>query len=325
MENTDVFEEEELDSTSIDPETGFAISQRGSMTRAQAAGDGFGYPWGIWASYSNTDVSNNFAATSFDADTDTVTFGVDFSPWDNTLAGVAIGYSDTSLDSFFNAGRRDSDGFSIVPYFGWIIDDVGIDVDLSADVALGFTRMDITQFRTLGAARVTSETDQDTVFISTNINASKDVGGVRLGGRMGLLYGQSTTNGFTESNGTVTNKSCFLDTAVSTTNGFTESNGTVVADNRVTTGLLTLEANMAYFWGNFEPFASVTYEIDVSRDDVIVVGAVQPANDTNDVLVSAGLNWYSDNDIVAGIRYEKSLDRTQFEADTISIQIRADF
>ena len=54
-------------------------------------------------------------------------------------------------------------------------------------------------------------------------------------------------------------------------------------------GLLGLEANASYLWGDFEPFARITYEIDLSHDNVLTPGA---ANDTNDILVGLGVNWY---------------------------------
>lgn len=87
-------------------------------------------------------------------------------------------------------------------------------------------------------------------------------------------------------------------------------------------GLLGLEANASYLWGDFEPFARITYEIDLSHDNVLTPGA---ANDTNDILVGLGVNWYLNDGVSAGVSYERSLDRDDFEADSITIQLRADF
>ena len=139
------------------------------------------------------------------------------------------------------------------------------------------------------------------MFFSTNFHATKDFGDVLLGARAGLFYGSSTID------------------------GFTESNGNLIAEDQVTQGNIQLEGNFSYFWGNFEPFAHVIYEIDVSKEDVTVFPAPQPANDTNDILIGLGVNWYSDQGFTAGVAYEKSLDRDEFEYDAITIHIRADF
>ena len=55
-------------------------------------------------------------------------------PWDGFLAGVAFGYEATEVDSFFNAGGQDVDGFSVIPYLGVFLSEaVDVDFDLSAD------------------------------------------------------------------------------------------------------------------------------------------------------------------------------------------------
>ena len=284
-----------------DPDTGLAYRIDGSSVRVQSAGDGFSYPWGVWAAYGRSSQRNDLPTTAFDADTNAVFFGADFSPFDDMIAGVAIGYSDTNTETAFNRGEVDTDGFTIAPYLGFLMDVDGIPLDLSADAAVGFSNLAIDQFRTAAGARITSDTDQDIVFFATNFHATKDFGDVLLGARAGLFFGSSTTD------------------------GFTESNGTVIAEDQVTQGNIQLEGNFSYYWGNFEPFASVIYEIDVSKEDVTVFPAPQPANDTNDILIGLGVNWYSDSGWTAGFGWEKSLDRDEFEYDSFSIRIRADF
>jgi len=91
-------------------------------------------------SYQHTDFSDDFTATAFDADPDTVLAGADFSPWENTVAGVAFGYDSTDTDTAFNGGSADLDSFSVVPYFAMSISEqVGVDYDLSFDVKAGFS------------------------------------------------------------------------------------------------------------------------------------------------------------------------------------------
>ncbi|MDZ7737050.1 MAG: autotransporter outer membrane beta-barrel domain-containing protein [Gammaproteobacteria bacterium] len=89
------------------------------------------------------------------------------SPWEAALFGIAIGYEHTDIDTGFNRGNVESDGFTIAPYAGFLLDDL-----LSVDATLGYTRIDVDQFRTdpASGARITSGTISDRWFASANMN-----------------------------------------------------------------------------------------------------------------------------------------------------------
>lgn len=225
----------------------------GLRVQSQSAGDGFDYPWGLWATYSHTDSEDDFATTAYDSDSDSFMAGMDFQPWDNILTGVAIGYDTTEIQTNFNTGEEDLDSFTVVPYFAiHLTDYVGTGFDLSADGAIGFSFVDIDQFRTAGGARVTSSTDADRYFFSGNVNAGQYFGDFYLSGNTGILVSRENTE------------------------GFTESDGTVNADRRSDFGQISIGGRAAYQWGAFEPFASVTYNYEFNRQDVTVATGPQP-------------------------------------------------
>ena len=170
-----------------------------------AAGEGFLYPVGMWASYQTSRFSDAFAATSSDSDTDTVFAGIDFSPWEGSLFGVALGYENTATDTQFNGGQQDLSGFSVIPYLGIAIDDyTDLDVDISTDLAFGFSKLDLTQFRTDPGtgARVTSETDSFRAFVSWNVSAARAYDNWYFATCAGLLVAKDTQSAFTESDAT---------------------------------------------------------------------------------------------------------------------------
>jgi len=292
--------------TTLGQTNGFEVTPgAGGLTiSGQSAGEDFGYPWGVWASYQHTDFSDDFAGTAFDADTDIVFAGLDFSPWENMVAGVALGYENTDTDTTFNRGGQDIDGFSIVPYFGALIsDDVGVDFDLSVDFSLGYTNIDIDQFRTIPGTttRVTSSTDSDRLFFSGNLNANQSFGNLYVGGNLGFLIARDELD------------------------GFTESDGTVVPDRSSQLGRWSIGANAAYAWDAFEPFVNAIYEVDYESEKLRTAVGPQPANDVNDVVLGAGLRWFSRNGVTASFEWNSVLDRTDFDSDTYTFQIRADF
>lgn len=277
------------------PVAGGFMLQHGDA--GMAAGDDFSYPWGAWASYSHSEYEDDFVSTAFDADRDNVTVGFDFSPWDNLVAGVSLGYENNDIDTTFNGGNMDSDMFTVAPYIGGLLNDT-----FSVDFSIGYSNIDIDQFRTLAGTRVISSVDAERWYVAGNLNASKAYGNWYLSGRAGLLYANEEQD------------------------VFVESDGTVNPDRSFELGQLRVGGDVAYSWGSFEPFVSAVYEFDYSRDDIVVAAGIpQPANDDDDVLVGAGLRWYGDSGIGASFEWSSVLGREDFDDNTFNFFVRAEF
>lgn len=263
-------------------------------------------PWGLWASYQRSDFEDDFAATAFDADRDAVFVGADVSPWDHFVIGVAIGYASSDIDTAFNAGNQDIDEFTVVPYLGALVSDkLGVPFDLGVDFSIGYSTIDIEQFRTAAGTRVTSELDADRWFVSGNVNASKAYGPWYLTGRGGLLWARDDND------------------------GFTESDGTVVGDRKFTLGQARIGAEVAYtwnaMWGSLEPFLNATYQHDFQREDLVVATGRQPANDNDDVDLGAGLRVFGRERLSGTFEYHTVLGREDFDSDSFSLLLRAQF
>ncbi len=123
--------------------------------------------YGAWTSYSYSDFENDFSRTRYDGDRHTVMAGVDISPWERTLFGVAIGWEDSNYDTDFNLGEQDTDGFTIFPYFGGLLTDTW-----SVDFGIGYSNLDTDQFRTDPTTNtiITSSPDTDRWFGMLNLN-----------------------------------------------------------------------------------------------------------------------------------------------------------
>lgn len=273
----------------------------------QAAGDSFGdFPFGVWASYQHNDSEDDFAGTAFDSDQDSLFVGVDFTPWDNFVAGVALGFGNSDVDTTFNGGNQDIDEFSVIPYLGAnLSDNVGVDFDLGFDLAIGYTNLDVDQFRTSGAARVTSSTEADRFFVIGNVNAGKAFGNLYVNGTAGLIVARDDYD------------------------AFRESDGSLVGERRFDLGQVRFGGDASYYFdtgvGGVEPFVGAIYEYDYQHEDITVAGATQPANDVNDVLFNTGLRWYANETFSASFEYSSVLSREDFDSDSYSFQIRGEF
>ena len=107
--------------------------------------------------------------------------------------------------------------------------------------------------------------------------------------------------------------------------GFTESNGTVVPKQVSDLGQFRLGVDGTYLLGSFEPFMSITYEIDFNREDLRLATGTQPANDDDGAVVGAGIRWFSDSGVTATAQWDTVAGREDFDSNTYSLQIRADW
>lgn len=277
----------------------------GMRMQGNAAGDGFGYPWGLWGSYQHSEYDDDFVATRYDAEADSVLFGADFSPWDNFVAGVAFGYESTDIETTFNAGEQEIDTFSVIPYFGgYLSDNLGVDVDVTVDFAIGYARVDIDQFRTSAAdgSRVTSSTDANRFFMSGNLSVGEQFGNLYASGRTGILYARDNVDGYTESG----------------------TGALTVADDDVGLGRFSIGGDLAYSWDAFEPFANAVWQYDFEHEEIVTATVAQPANDPNDVRLGLGVRFIQDT-WSGSFEWNTTADREDFDENTFSFLFRAEF
>ncbi len=263
----------------------------------RAAGDGLS-AIGVWGSYSHSGFDNDFAATAFDGSRDTGMFGADFSPWEGTVLGIAVGYEDSRTDTRFNQGRVDSSGYTLSPYFGAVLSDTW-----SVDLSMGYSDINTDQQRRDPAtgARISSSFDSTRWFWSGNLNGTRYFGNWVLGGNLGWLFARDDQD------------------------PYTESNGSAVSARTVRLGQWHVGGNLAYGWGDFEPYTRLTYERDYSMELLQVASGPQPANDRDDLLLGAGIRYYNDNGITGSFEWNKRLLRDQVGEDTYTLSVRMDF
>ena len=249
---------------------------------------------GLWGSYAYSDFDNDFSRTKYDGDRNMFFVGADFTPRDNMVLGLAIGYEDTSIDTDFNLGQLDADGWTIAPYFGMILNDTW-----SLDINAGWSDIDTDQDRSSGT--ITSDYNTDRWFVSANVSGYTQVNNWSLSGRTGLMNAESEDDSFTESNGTVVNSRATLLTQFS------------------------LGGEAAYPMGDFEPYVTATYNYDLHATETVLTAGVQPSNDDDDVLLGLGFRYFKDDNLSMSAQYDTRQGRSDFDEDTFSFNVRWDF
>jgi len=266
------------------------------------AGDS-NYLYGAWASYSYTDYENDFASTAFDGSRHGGLIGLDVSPWEGVLLGVAVGYEDSDIDTDFNLGKQETDGFTVAPYLGALINDTW-----SVSASFGYSSLDTDQYRTLPGTttRVTSSPDSDRWFAMFNLNGLTTYDNWIIGGQIGVLWAKNELDAYVETNSAT---------------GAT----TLVADFDAKLTQFNIGADVAYSYGEFEPFARVMYENDLSQTEVGVIGGPQPSFDDDDVMLGFGLRYFGANNLTGNLEFNTRLDRDDYDEYDISATIRYDW
>lgn len=248
----------------------------------------------VWVGPSYTNSEDDFAATAYESDLLNISFGLDYKVTDAITVGAFAGYVLDNVDSSFNNGESETNGWNVGPYVSIALDDI-FSVDLNGGVVIN----DIDNTRTTpGGAVVTGSQDSDGWFVGGNLNANYWWDKIGLGGRIGFVTSGTDNDAYTESNGTRI--------------AGTESNLT-----QFQAGL-----QVSYFvedtfgpGSGLVPYIKVDYNNDVERDDIATAaGTPQPANDDDGFVLGAGVNLFMDGPFSGGINATYNVGREDYNA-----------
>ena len=271
----------------------FAI---GDIGTGMSAGGGDGR-LGIWISGGWSSIEDDLVSTAYDGNLYSALFGADYQMNDRFLAGIALGYESSDIDTTFNTGHSESDGFTIAPYAGYVLNRY-----FTVDVSGGYTFVNYDPRRTASGSSVTGSTDSNRWFIASNVNAYYAIDRITLGGKMGYSYTRENMD------------------------GFTESNSTTYTDRDFTIGQFRLGGTVGYQLGKVEPFLLTTYVYDVQMTKVAVgAGQASPKNDRSGFDVGGGINFMLSDRVIGGFEGSTYVGRENFDSTTLSGNLRIKF
>jgi len=282
-----------------------------SLLSGIAAGDGFNN-WGLWGSFSYSNFSADIPIASlvqpiasYDADQNNFFMGADTLIKERIVLGLTIGYENTDIDTAYNGGNSDTDGYTIAPYAAYLINDV-----LSVDVVGGYTSLntDTDRIDTQTGGTIIGEFDADRWFVATNINANISRGQWLFGGRIGYLYTEEDQDAYIETGG---------------------PDFRSVDDRHIDLSQASFSLDAAYMLNQFEPYTRIVYVNDFGRDNGTdagglpgSVGATQP-DDDDEFQFGLGFRYFGEI-ISATFEWSHVLDRDTFDGDTVMFTLRAD-
>jgi len=254
---------------------------------------------GVWTNVAYSNIEDDLSSTAYDGNVFSVLVGADYRVSDRFLVGLAIGYENMDLDTTFNRGSIEADGFTIAPYAGYVINRY-----FTVDVSGGYTDLDSDMSRTspISGSVITGQLDSSRWFVGGNLNAHYQVNRISLLGRAGLLY------------------------ATETQDAFTESDTTFNPERDLDLGQLRIGAQIAYRMGKVQPYVTGTFEYDFNREKTVVAaGQAQPANDRSGFEVGGGVRFALSDRVSGGIEGSTHVGRDDFSSTTVSGNVRIKF
>lgn len=287
------------------------LTQTGSALSGRAAGGNLA-GWGFWLSYSRStfdaDLPINSAVqpvASYDAVQNSALFGVDRLFGERWVVGLAFGLEDSDIDTAYNGGSNESDGYTIAPYAAFLINDI-----FSIDATAGYTNLDYDTRRidNVSGGTISAAFDADRWFAATNLNANMQRGKWLFSSQIGILYSEETQNGYTESG---------------------PNTARTIAERKLDLTQFIAGIDAAYGFGYLEPFVSLYYLHDISRDNGIGAGGL-PANvgstqpdDDDEFQVGAGFRYFGDV-LSASLEWNNTFDRSRFDGHSLFLTLRFD-
>lgn len=261
------------------------ISQNGVSAGEQT--QRIGQSLSVWSSASYNESENDSPGIAYDADTTSVSLGLDYRLGRPLTIGFFVSKSWTDTDSAFNGGGSETDGTTFGPYVSVTLADW-----LSADFSYALTNSDIDNRRVTPAGlTITGSQDSSTDFFSAGLNASHWYqNGIGVSGRLAYSYSETEND------------------------AYTDSTGTPIAASKTELGQVQIGGRVMYYMSNFMPYAGVTYINDINRDTVRTVANPQPANDEDDVLLQAGVSIFGDGPLSGGLDLSYNAAREENDA-----------
>ncbi|HSR62021.1 MAG TPA: autotransporter outer membrane beta-barrel domain-containing protein, partial [Gammaproteobacteria bacterium] len=211
----------------------------------------------------------------------------------------------TDIETAYNGGNNESDGFTVAPYAAYLFNDT-----FSADVTFGYTSLDYDTDRidNVSGGTITGDFDSDRLFTAVNLNAIRSFNQLVIAGRVGLLYTEEEQDGYSEAG---------------------PNTARTIGERNLDLFQFVGGIDVAYSAGMVEPFVSLHYFNDLSRDNGEdagglpgSVGATQP-DDDDEFQVGGGVRYFGNN-FSGSLEGYTVLGRDKFDATTFMLTFRLD-
>ena len=283
-----------------------AVDQDASSGALGLAGGDKKYGVGVWAQGRFTRVKNDQSATKFDGTVYDVLLGIDKQIGKKVVLGIGVGYENSGLDTAYNSGEIDGDGYLVTPYLS-----IALNKMFSLDVSGGYAWLDydLNRIESASGESFAGTTDANRFWAVTRLNLEKSYKKADLGAFIGYSYSREKRDAFTETS----------------SNTITGTVGQAAVTS--TLGQIRLGASaMMNTSGKVQPYARLEAEYDVTKTSVAVAtNQDKPADDDFGMVGTLGLNLNLSPSVKATIEGSGSVFREDYQAYSGLARLRVEF
>ena len=246
---------------------------------------------GVWLTPSVSWLDDDNIASRYDGNLYLIMVGADYKVTDRLLLGVSTGYEDIDLDTQFNDGTFQSQGFTIAPYVGFVILD-GLTVD--AILAYTFLNNDVERDRTTGEI-LAGDYDSGRSMVSANLNYYALLNNWSLSAIAGYMYVSEDQDAYEQ------------------TGAYTNSVGQFTAY----LGEWRLGGRAGYLLDKVEPYISAAYLYNNTWNST--------AGDRDEMEGAIGLDFFPTDAFIGSIEAAHSFFRDDIANTRILLNLRYEF
>ncbi|MDM8542340.1 autotransporter outer membrane beta-barrel domain-containing protein [Desulfococcaceae bacterium HSG9] len=246
---------------------------------------------GLWLTPSVSWLDDDNIASQYDGNLYLIMVGADYKVTDRLLLGVSTGYEDTDLDTQFNDGTFQSQGFTIAPYIGFVILD-----GLTADAILAYTFLnnDVERDRTTGQ-RLAGDYDSGRSMVSANLNYYTLLNNWSFSGIAGYMYVSEDQDAYIQ----------------------TGADSNSVDQFTAYLGEWRLGGRAGYLFDKFEPYIAAAYLYDNTWNS--------SADDRDELEGAIGLDFYPTDAFIGSVEATHSFFRDDIANTRILLNLRYEF
>ncbi|CAA7615251.1 autotransporter outer membrane beta-barrel domain-containing protein [Magnetospirillum sp. UT-4] len=283
-------------SRSLSPST----RQRSALGETGVSGGDDELRYSLWGALGATSLSSTVVGAAFSGTAGSQTVGFDMVLNQNLVVGVAAFHESNTFETDFNAGRLDSNGYSLVPYVGY---DFG--QGTSIDGLIGLTWTDNDASRASGTAQ--GHYNGYRAMAAANAHHGFELAPEwRLRGDFGMIWAYSDNDSYTETGPAARQQA-----------GSTSHLVQAKAGGR-----------LSYLWGQIEPFAALYYAYDLVHDYVGADGTGGNrggSDDADEAQIYAGLDWFPTDTESVGLEFNRVVGRDRTSAMGVLMNARLRF
>lgn len=204
---------------------------------------------GVWAQGTYVNIDKKEAFLGMDGDVYNLVGGIDYKFNDRGVVGVSIGYENTKLDTKFNNGTFEGNGYTVAPYVGY-----ALSPNWTADLTVGHTWLDYDVSRNNDSVKGSYEATR--WFTAANLTGNFAVDRWRLSPKVGVSYMREESDNYRE----------------------TGTSTAAVEGSTIKFGRASAGVKAGYVFQNFMPYAKVTGEYDFEKPDAVLKSNGQMSN-----------------------------------------------